>query len=937
MPHSSPETAASSPPSQSSSLAMKPWSPGNLLKKHLRRTLVIAMDGHSHFQENQQQQQRQDGTVSPESQSPALSFGGLSYEECRSVFLSPNARSSSDPYLPSLWIPPTAPHTALLTAAAAAASSPFSLPSFSAATSPPKVAALPNVIAVPNAAALPNDAVPTNTPTYARAASLSLPMKRARQELSALTTDQPLLSNASRDELRLPRRVAQRPQSLRELLHLHGERRWQQRALWPAVGSQRAWFARLLPEERRQQEGESSAVQRVKWPRVGSESVLPDDVLLGCSSDEPVFMQRAALSAPAPTQLHEALPAPMPTQLAALPGSLPCSGDFTPCCEELASCFGDAPSADARTAAQQLAQSVDSCSHVNVQGNGDLHDSKIDMHVHDSSNHDSPVHNDSDVHYGRSESLFLDAPVSELCLAEPASTAPLVAERPAPPRGEVALPECAVEQGNTRNKQHLSAPVLPGMASSNPQHSHDTLSHPRAPQMPDPMPPPALPHVQPHMIASPTLMKPAVGPCFNLGDTMGGGSASWEASFPPAPGLDSNVPSASSLLGFGETADLKVEEGWKMDMPGGGTEHDETYSFPDTAMLSSGIYPTQLIHSVSNIPPVLSSPHTLPKFTGAILAKLLRATEFHEVLDAVRPTIAIFDRSALFHMSAVFDRSAVVATSAVVFNRPAGQGDAGGGEILGYLCSEAELSLLTRCYAFPPHKLALASFFYDAPDALPGGAVGGGAVGGGAVGGGAVGGGAVGGGAVGGGAVGGGAVRRVDTVRAISSLHDPSSGFIIRGHAPSLEMLASYRVLLAPLRYGAGIKGKILDSWRHGTPVVITPMGAEGMGSRGGGCGKEQPGEEDKEAFAADAVRLYGDPLLWATCQSAGGTILQQHFGMRTNAPSLLAALSAAKANMRDNRMHDYTGAMLWHDSNRATEYFSRWIELKEKGARPPQ
>jgi len=35
--------------------------------------------------------------------------------------------------------------------------------------------------------------------------------------------------------------------------------------------------------------------------------------------------------------------------------------------------------------------------------------------------------------------------------------------------------------------------------------------------------------------------------------------------------------------------------------------------------------------------------------------------------------------------------------------------------------------------------------------------------------------------------------------------------------------------MLAPLRYGAGIKGKIVDSWLHNTPVVTSPIGAEGL------------------------------------------------------------------------------------------------------------
>lgn len=35
--------------------------------------------------------------------------------------------------------------------------------------------------------------------------------------------------------------------------------------------------------------------------------------------------------------------------------------------------------------------------------------------------------------------------------------------------------------------------------------------------------------------------------------------------------------------------------------------------------------------------------------------------------------------------------------------------------------------------------------------------------------------------------------------------------------------------MLAPLRYGAGIKGKIVDSWVNNLPVITTPIGAEGL------------------------------------------------------------------------------------------------------------
>ena len=55
----------------------------------------------------------------------------------------------------------------------------------------------------------------------------------------------------------------------------------------------------------------------------------------------------------------------------------------------------------------------------------------------------------------------------------------------------------------------------------------------------------------------------------------------------------------------------------------------------------------------------------------------------------------------------------------------------------------------------------------------------------------------------------------------------------IKGHAPSLGVMDEYRVCLAPLRFGAGLKGKIVDSWLHGMPVVTTPIGAEGMFAEG--------------------------------------------------------------------------------------------------------
>ena len=56
-----------------------------------------------------------------------------------------------------------------------------------------------------------------------------------------------------------------------------------------------------------------------------------------------------------------------------------------------------------------------------------------------------------------------------------------------------------------------------------------------------------------------------------------------------------------------------------------------------------------------------------------------------------------------------------------------------------------------------------------------------------------------------------------------------AAGVYVKGFTAFLDIMQQYRVCLAPLRYGAGLKGKIMDSWAHGLPVCTTPVGAEGM------------------------------------------------------------------------------------------------------------
>ncbi|MBV8727756.1 MAG: glycosyltransferase, partial [Candidatus Eremiobacteraeota bacterium] len=68
------------------------------------------------------------------------------------------------------------------------------------------------------------------------------------------------------------------------------------------------------------------------------------------------------------------------------------------------------------------------------------------------------------------------------------------------------------------------------------------------------------------------------------------------------------------------------------------------------------------------------------------------------------------------------------------------------------------------------------------------------------------------------------------------------------------------RVFVAPLRFGAGLKGKIGHSLSYGLPVVTTPVGAEGFGLRHGyDCWLA----EEHRSFAEGIVSVYTDSALW--------------------------------------------------------------------------
>jgi O-antigen biosynthesis protein len=97
------------------------------------------------------------------------------------------------------------------------------------------------------------------------------------------------------------------------------------------------------------------------------------------------------------------------------------------------------------------------------------------------------------------------------------------------------------------------------------------------------------------------------------------------------------------------------------------------------------------------------------------------------------------------------------------------------------------------------------------------------------------------------------------------------------------------RILAAPLRFGAGMKGKIGQALQYALPVVTTPIGAEGLGLRDGE--NASIAEPNAGAFAAAIVSLYNDASRWQRISDASAATLQP-FTPEAVAPRLEALLA---------------------------------------------
>jgi O-antigen biosynthesis protein len=163
-----------------------------------------------------------------------------------------------------------------------------------------------------------------------------------------------------------------------------------------------------------------------------------------------------------------------------------------------------------------------------------------------------------------------------------------------------------------------------------------------------------------------------------------------------------------------------------------------------------------------------------------------------------------------------------------------------------------------------------------------------------------------------------------------TALHNPKQGFYVKGWAEDVaEVMQQARVCLAPLAFGAGLKGKLLDAMQFGTPSVTTDIGAEGMTL----AGEAWSGiiANTSADVASAAVQLYQDPNLWLAAQQQGARILKQQFSAAKWQPVIWQQLQQTLTNLQQHRTHNFTGIMLQHHAYRSTKFMGQWIEAKNR------
>lgn len=163
----------------------------------------------------------------------------------------------------------------------------------------------------------------------------------------------------------------------------------------------------------------------------------------------------------------------------------------------------------------------------------------------------------------------------------------------------------------------------------------------------------------------------------------------------------------------------------------------------------------------------------------------------------------------------------------------------------------------------------------------------------------------------------------------IKQLHKKSDGFIIKGRAMNLpEIIQNTKICLAPLRFGAGLKGKFLEAMQNGTPSITTKVGAEAMHERLEWSGSIAI---TSETIINEAVELYSNKKKWKQAQQNGFDIINTCYNKGLFTSRLIQKITSLQLSLSTHRKHNFIGELLQHHTLKSTKYLSKWIEEKNE------
>jgi glycosyltransferase involved in cell wall biosynthesis len=163
----------------------------------------------------------------------------------------------------------------------------------------------------------------------------------------------------------------------------------------------------------------------------------------------------------------------------------------------------------------------------------------------------------------------------------------------------------------------------------------------------------------------------------------------------------------------------------------------------------------------------------------------------------------------------------------------------------------------------------------------------------------------------------------------IQDFHNEKEGFLVKGWVEDANhVLQESRLCLAPLRFGAGLKGKLLDAMLNGTPSITTTIGAEGMHGTLSFSGKVL---DDPSEFADAAVELYTQKEKWIQAQEHGYRIVKERFQKSDYSKNFIDRVEMLCTSLKKHREANFIGQILQHHTLQSSRYMSKWIEAKNR------